>query len=151
MPHSAEEKKRVITRLRRIRGQAEALERAVESGTDCGALLQQLSALRGATTQMGASLAVARSQPLQRDALAALTAARSVLDATWRTVVTEADGPDAKAMLAPWSIRWEEHHTQIDQAVQVINHAAEQHDAAIHQFPARVLAWVFGFKAAKGL
>ena len=111
----------------------------------------KVAALRGATTQMGASLAVARSQPLQRDALAALTAARSVLDATWRTVVTDADGPDAKAMLAPWSIRWEEHHTQIDQAVQVINHAAEQHDAAIHQFPARVLAWVFGFKAAKGL
>jgi len=111
----------------------------------------KVAALRGATTQMGASLAVARSQPLQRDALAALTAARSVLDATWRTVVTEADGPGAREMLAPWTIRWEEHHAQIDLAVQVINHAAEQHDAAIHQFPARVLAWVFGFKAAKGL
>lgn len=111
----------------------------------------QVAALRGATTQMGASLAVARSQPLQRDALAALTAARSVLDATWRTVVTEADAPGAREMLAPWSIRWEEHHAQIDLAVQVINHAAEQHDAAIHQFPARLLAWVFGFKAAKGL
>ncbi|MGV3680820.1 MAG: LemA family protein [Acidovorax sp.] len=111
----------------------------------------KVAALRGATTQMGASLAVARSQPLQRDALAALTAARSVLDVTWRSVVTEADGPGAREMLAPWSIRWEEHHAQIDLAVQVINHAAEQHDAAIHQFPARLLAWVFGFKAAKGL
>lgn len=50
MPHSPEEKKRVITRLRRIRGQSEALERAVQAGTDCGALLQQLAALRGATT-----------------------------------------------------------------------------------------------------
>ena len=48
MPHSPQEKKRVITRLRRIRGQAEALERAVEAGTECGALLQQLAALRGA-------------------------------------------------------------------------------------------------------
>ncbi|KRC30510.1 hypothetical protein [Acidovorax sp. Root219] len=111
----------------------------------------KIAALRGATTQMGASLAVARSQPLQRDALAALTAARSVLDATWRTVVTEADGPGASEVLAPWSIRWEEHHAQIDLAVQVINHAAGQHDAAIHQFPARVLAWIFGFKATKGL
>ncbi len=111
----------------------------------------KIAALRGATTQMGASLAVARSQPLQRDTLAALTAARSVLDATWRTAVTEAESPGAREMLAPWSIRWEEHHAQIDLAVQVINHAAEQHDAAIHQFPARVLAWAFGFKAAKGL
>lgn len=50
MPHSAEEKKRVIARLRRIGGQAVALERAVQAGTDCGALLQQLAALRGATT-----------------------------------------------------------------------------------------------------
>lgn len=56
MPHSPEEKKRVITRLRRIRGQTEALERAVESGTDCGALLQQLSALRGATTGLMAEV-----------------------------------------------------------------------------------------------
>lgn len=48
MPHTPQEKKRVITRLRRIRGQAEALERAVEAGTDCGSLLQQLAAMRGA-------------------------------------------------------------------------------------------------------
>ena len=56
MPHSPEEKKRAITRLRRIKGQAEALERAVEQGTDCGALLQQLSALRGATTGLMAEV-----------------------------------------------------------------------------------------------
>ena len=56
MPHSLEEKKRVVTRLRRIKGQAEALERAVEQGTDCAALLQQLSALRGATTGLMAEV-----------------------------------------------------------------------------------------------
>ena len=48
MPHSTAERKRVVTRLRRIKGQAEAMERAVESGTDCGELLQQLASLRGA-------------------------------------------------------------------------------------------------------
>ncbi len=48
MPHSTAERKRVVTRLRRIRGQAEAMERAVVAGTDCGELLQQLAALRGA-------------------------------------------------------------------------------------------------------
>lgn len=56
MPHSIEEKKRVITRLRRIRGQTEALERAVEAGTECGALLQQLAALRGAATGLMAEV-----------------------------------------------------------------------------------------------
>ena len=48
MPHTAHEKKRVLTRLRRIRGQTEALERALEGGADCGAVLQQIAAIRGA-------------------------------------------------------------------------------------------------------
>lgn len=48
MPYTHEDKKRALTRLRRIRGQAEALERAVQAGTDCGVLLQQIAALRGA-------------------------------------------------------------------------------------------------------
>ncbi len=43
-------------RLRRIRGQAEALERAVESGTDCASLLQQIAALRGATNGLMAEV-----------------------------------------------------------------------------------------------
>ena len=47
MPHTPQEKKRVLTRVRRIRGQAEALERALEAGTDCGAVLQQIAAIRG--------------------------------------------------------------------------------------------------------
>lgn len=56
MPHSPEEKKRVITRLRRIRGQAEALERQVLEGTECRDLLQQLAALRGATSGLMAEV-----------------------------------------------------------------------------------------------
>lgn len=56
MPHTPEEKKRVVTRLRRIQGQALALERAVNEGTECGALLQQLAALRGAATGLMAEV-----------------------------------------------------------------------------------------------
>lgn len=56
MPHSPQEKKRVTTRLRRIQGQALALERAVNDGTECGALLQQLAALRGAATGLMAEV-----------------------------------------------------------------------------------------------
>ena len=50
MPHSPEEKKRVLTRVRRLRGQLDALERALELGTDCGPVLQQIAAIRGAAT-----------------------------------------------------------------------------------------------------
>ncbi|HAP81663.1 metal/formaldehyde-sensitive transcriptional repressor [Atlantibacter sp.] len=48
MPHSPEDKKRVLTRVRRIRGQVEALERALEAGEPCIAVLQQIAAVRGA-------------------------------------------------------------------------------------------------------
>ena len=56
MPHSPEDKKRALVRLRRIKGQTEALERAVELGTDCAALLQQIAALRGATNGLMAEV-----------------------------------------------------------------------------------------------
>ncbi|MBV2142287.1 metal/formaldehyde-sensitive transcriptional repressor [Falsochrobactrum sp. TDYN1] len=56
MPHSPEDKKRALMRLRRIRGQAEALERAVEAGTECAALLQQIAALRGAANGLMAEV-----------------------------------------------------------------------------------------------
>lgn len=56
MPHSPEDKKLALTRLRRIRGQVEGLERAIEAGTDCGPVLQQLAALRGAVNGLMAEV-----------------------------------------------------------------------------------------------
>ena len=47
MPQSAEDRKKAITRLRKIRGQAESLERVIAEGASCGDVLQQLSAMRG--------------------------------------------------------------------------------------------------------
>lgn len=48
MPHSPEDKKRALSRVRRIRGQVEALERALESGEPCMTILQQIASIRGA-------------------------------------------------------------------------------------------------------
>jgi DNA-binding FrmR family transcriptional regulator len=42
--------------LRRIRGQAEALERAVLAGSECAPILQQLAAMRGAVHGLMADL-----------------------------------------------------------------------------------------------
>ena len=56
MPHSAEDKQRAITRLRRIKGQAEALERAVLGGSECGPIPHQLAAMRGAVHGLMADL-----------------------------------------------------------------------------------------------
>jgi len=48
MPHTVEEKKRVLARVRRVRGQLDALELALENGAECGPILQQIAAVRGA-------------------------------------------------------------------------------------------------------
>lgn len=42
------ESKPLLARIRRIKGQTQALERALEEGQDCGVVLQQLAAVRGA-------------------------------------------------------------------------------------------------------
>jgi DNA-binding FrmR family transcriptional regulator len=56
MPHSPAEKKKALARVRRIRGQVEALERALDQGADCGPVLQQLAAIRGATNALMAEV-----------------------------------------------------------------------------------------------
>lgn len=52
MAHTIQNKKRLLTRIRRIQGQAQALERALEAEQDCAAILQQLAAVRGAVNGM---------------------------------------------------------------------------------------------------
>lgn len=48
MPHTIKGKKQLLTRVRRIKGQAEALEKALEQEVECSAILQQIAAIRGA-------------------------------------------------------------------------------------------------------
>lgn len=48
MPHTIKSKKQLLTRVRRIKGQAEALEKALEKETECSVILQQIAAIRGA-------------------------------------------------------------------------------------------------------
>jgi DNA-binding FrmR family transcriptional regulator len=48
MGHVAKEKTRLLNRLKRMRGQIEAMERAVDGDDECAAVLQQATACRGA-------------------------------------------------------------------------------------------------------
>ena len=48
MTHVAKEKQNLLNRLKRIRGQIEAIERAVQSDGECARVLQQATACRGA-------------------------------------------------------------------------------------------------------
>lgn len=125
---------------------------------------QEMAALQGATTQLSASLAVARARPLRPNAIAALGAARDVLHTCWQKAapkahVTTADPvPTEDAALqatavaaSAWQTRWDEHVQQNDQAIRVFNDAVAHYNEAIAQFPANLLAWVFGFRAARAL
>jgi DNA-binding FrmR family transcriptional regulator len=48
--------KKLLARVRRIRGQIEGIERAIEESNDCYAVLQQTAAARGALTGLMAEL-----------------------------------------------------------------------------------------------
>ncbi len=56
MAHTIQNKRALLTRIRRIKGQSEALERALEQETDCGAVLQQIAAIRGAVNGLMAEV-----------------------------------------------------------------------------------------------
>ena len=48
MGHVAQEKQTLLNRLNRLRGQIEAIARAVEADAECARVLQQATACRGA-------------------------------------------------------------------------------------------------------
>lgn len=48
MSHIQRDKSKLLSRVRRIRGQVEALDRALGEGQGCAEVLQQIAAVRGA-------------------------------------------------------------------------------------------------------
>jgi DNA-binding FrmR family transcriptional regulator len=48
MAHPVSEKQKLLNRVRRLRGQVEALERALDAEIGCAQIMQQLTAARGA-------------------------------------------------------------------------------------------------------
>ena len=56
MAHTIRDKKKLLNRLRRIRGQVEAIERLVEQEEDCSAILQTIAACRGAVNGLMAEV-----------------------------------------------------------------------------------------------
>lgn len=48
MSHVAAEKQKLLNRLKRLKGQIDALERAIDGDVECARVLQQATACRGA-------------------------------------------------------------------------------------------------------
>ena len=56
MSHTMREKSKLLARVSRIRGQVEAVERALESELGCGDVLQLLASVRGAVGGLTAEM-----------------------------------------------------------------------------------------------
>lgn len=56
MPHTIHDKKKLLARVRRIKGQMQALETALVEETECAAVLQQIAAVRGAVNGLMAEV-----------------------------------------------------------------------------------------------
>lgn len=56
MAHTIRDQKKLLARVRRIKGQAAALETALVEQTDCAAVLQQIAAIRGAVNGLMAEV-----------------------------------------------------------------------------------------------
>ncbi len=56
MSHTVKGKAKLLNRARRIRGQVEALERALESERECGEVLRLIAAARGAMDSLMAEV-----------------------------------------------------------------------------------------------
>ncbi|WP_293776926.1 metal/formaldehyde-sensitive transcriptional repressor [uncultured Oxalicibacterium sp.] len=55
MSHTTGDAK-LLARIRRMKGQMQAVENAIESGADCAAVLQQIAAIRGAVNGLMAQV-----------------------------------------------------------------------------------------------
>jgi FrmR/RcnR family transcriptional regulator, repressor of frmRAB operon len=56
MSHTIREKQKLLTRVRRIRGQFEAIERALEAEAGCEKVMHLIAAARGATSGLMAEV-----------------------------------------------------------------------------------------------
>ncbi|MDA8254929.1 MAG: metal/formaldehyde-sensitive transcriptional repressor [Betaproteobacteria bacterium] len=56
MSHTVHEKKKLLIRVRRIKGQVEAMEKALNEESDCAAVLQQIASIRGAVNGLMAEM-----------------------------------------------------------------------------------------------
>jgi DNA-binding FrmR family transcriptional regulator len=56
MAHTIKNKAKLLARVRRIRGQVEALERALERERECGEVLRLIAAARGAMDSLMAQV-----------------------------------------------------------------------------------------------
>lgn len=110
------------------------------------------SGLHAAATQLAAVLSSARIKPLDPDRISALSAAQDVLATAWE----HAERHDAHDLAGPRLpdtvlLKRQQGLLQAHAATDAFNVAVTRYNEAIAQFPALLLAWLFGFQPAREL
>ncbi|MBI2770209.1 MAG: LemA family protein [Burkholderiales bacterium] len=110
------------------------------------------SGLQGAVAQFSASLAAARARPLDPEGLAALGFAHDVLAMAWERAERD-DAHDLAGPRLPDTVtaKRAELGIQTHAATEAFNQAVVRYNEGIAQFPAMLLASLFGFKPARGM
>lgn len=104
-----------------------------------------------AADQFRASLRVAHAHPLHAPAMRALKTAHETMSDSWtrvRSLPAELTGP---VWLKALQSDWESLALKTDMARTDFNRAVSNYNEAIGQFPALLLAWLFGFKPAQSI
>ena len=108
--------------------------------------------LQGAAAQLAASLASAKARPLDPERIAALGSAQEVLGMAWDRAERD-DAHDLAGARLPENFSGERAQLvrMAQAATENFNQAVVRYNEAIAQFPAVMLAWLFGFHPARGL
>ena len=108
--------------------------------------------LQGAAGQLEASLASARHRPLEPERIAALAAAQSILAMAWERAERE-DAHDLAGPRLPETLTVRRAHmtAQCAAAAERFTGAIQAYNDGIAQFPALLLAWLFGFRPGRGI
>lgn len=110
-----------------------------------GAAVPAPSALNAAAQQFGASVSNAQAHPLDARALRSLGAANAVLLMAWDRHFGDASDIDSTASLIA---QWNAVAAQLTHANDEFDQAASRYNAAVRQFPAQIVAAVFGLRLA---
>jgi LemA protein len=105
--------------------------------------------LAAAAEQFNASLKVAHAHPLQGAAMSALRTAHETLCLSWSRLQNLPPDLAGPALPGTLQSQWEQLAFQVEMARTEFNRAVMNYNEAINQFPALLLAWVFGFKPAQ--
>ncbi|MFZ2739230.1 MAG: LemA family protein [Burkholderiaceae bacterium] len=120
-------------------------------------LVSAWAGLVGASDQLSVSMKVARQRPLHAESIAALALAQTTMSDSWLrlqqlSVQIEPSAQSASQWLpAELQEQWGQLANQSERNKLEFNQQVSAYNRAITQFPAAVLAWVFGFKLAQVL